>query len=177
MDSEYQNEEWRDIEGYEGLYQASSLGRIKSFHRGGRMLRLPVYGDYLSVCLSKDGASRRRDVHRVIAEVFHGAQPPNTVVHHKDENKWNNASDNLEYVSISYNVRHKTQVLGKKRKGMKLDASQVWEILRLRGEGMKVGEIARLFNISEMYTSDIVTGKAWKHLPGRPFFYGKPRKS
>lgn len=116
-------EEWRDIAGYEGIYQASSLGRIRSLDRlvgcgGGFKLhrgRVRRLGDnkgtgYLGITLSVDGKSRSRDVHRVIAETF--IPNPNGLpcVDHIDADRHNNRVDNLRWVTQRENVRHSIEL-------------------------------------------------------------------
>lgn len=105
---------WKDIPGYEGLYQASNLGRIRSIDRlvnntvglkqmKGRILK-PINGKYLKVGLSKNGIQKPIRIHRLVALTF--IQNPNNYpyVNHKDENKHNNCVDNLEWCTNLYNI-------------------------------------------------------------------------
>ena len=101
---------WKDIKDYEGLYQVSNLGRIKSlkgYHRKERILKLRnnLYG-YLTVGLSKYNKVKRRKIHRLVAEAF--IPNPNNYeqVNHIDGNKLNNAVFNLEWCNRSYNMKH-----------------------------------------------------------------------
>ena len=101
-------EEWRDIEGYEGLYMVSSLGRVKSIGYDKERILKPGkigYG-YLQVCLFKDGKRKRYLVHRLVANAF----IPNTEnlpeVNHKDEDKTNNRVSNLEWMTSKDNTRY-----------------------------------------------------------------------
>ena len=106
---------WKDIEGYEGLYQVSNMGRVKSVERtvrNGRGYRIvpekikEPYDNghgYLLVALYKDGNREQPLVHRLVATAF--LENPDNLpeVNHKDENKYNNCMDNLEYCSRLYN--------------------------------------------------------------------------
>lgn len=104
-------EEWRDVVGYEGLYQVSNLGRIKSFQYGNShnikiMNKHFVRGGYVSAQLWKSGTSKCIGIHRLVAQAF--LENPNNFeqVNHKDENPSNNCVDNLEWCSVSYNINY-----------------------------------------------------------------------
>ena len=106
---------WRDIPNYEGYYQVSNLGRIKSLQTGsGSGRRKSVDGilsptiksnGYFSVMLYKDTISKRFHVHRLVGICFLG----NSIlqINHKDKNKLNNNVSNLEFVSNRFNTNHR----------------------------------------------------------------------
>lgn len=106
---------WKDIVGYEGLYQISNLGRVKSLEkidRGGRHRKEKLLSltqcsatGYYRVCLSKNGKKKIWNVHRLVALTFiFNADPRNkTQVNHKDEAKTNNFVNNLEWVTPKEN--------------------------------------------------------------------------
>ena len=105
---------WRDIKGYEGKYMVSNLGRVKSLNynntgKEGIMKGGDDGHGYLQVGLSKDGKVEQCLVHRLVAQAF--LENPNNLpeVNHKDENKYNNCMDNLEYCSRSYNINYGTR--------------------------------------------------------------------
>lgn len=111
---------WKDIKGYEGLYQVSSLGRVKSLKPGNRMQdpngvirpQARQHG-YLSVMLyrkSENGARsfKQFSVHRLVAEAFVPNPNGYVEVNHIDEDKANNRADNLEWVSHQQNCVHGT---------------------------------------------------------------------
>lgn len=102
------DEVWKPVFGYEGLYEVSNHGKVKSLHwYGGNTEKektLSVRTDgYLRVVLSKDGISKNYAVHRLVAQAF--IPNPNNLemVNHKDENRQNNNVENLEWCTRSYN--------------------------------------------------------------------------
>lgn len=106
------NEIWKDIKGYEGLYQVSNLGRIKSFlkNKQGQVLNCsPNTKGYLQFRLRKNGVSKVTRVHRIVAETFIDNPNNYTQVNHKDENKLNNNINNLEWCDCIYNINYGTR--------------------------------------------------------------------
>ena len=111
---------WKDIQEYEGLYQVSNLGRIKSFPRPGtrtkkiRILKQTIgkHG-YYCVVLYKNGKPKTKIVHRIVAETFINNKNNYNIVNHKDENSLNNNVSNLEWCSQKYNINYGT---GNKRR-------------------------------------------------------------
>ena len=96
------NEIWKDIKGYEGLYQASNLGHIKSI-RNNKILKCDYsHNGYRIVDLQ--GKTFR--VHRLVAQTFLPNPDNLPQVNHKDEDKFNNNVDNLEWCSRSYNINY-----------------------------------------------------------------------
>ena len=102
---------WKDIKGYEGLYQVSNLGKIKSLnynHTNKEKIRkLDVSNKgYLSVLFCNDKGKKKYTVHRLVAEAF--IPNPNSLpqVNHIDGNKTNNRVDNLEWCTNGYNEKH-----------------------------------------------------------------------
>lgn len=100
------NEIFVDIVEYEGLYQVSTLGRVKSFHnRKERILKQVKTKDgYLRVDLWKDGKHHWKLVHRLVAEAFIGNPNGDYEINHKDFNPSNNHVENIEYCDRQYNI-------------------------------------------------------------------------
>ena len=109
---------WRTIEGYEGLYEVSNMGNVRSLDRieefvrcektttrskKGRVL-IPIKRDeYLGVCLSRGRARKSYLIHRLVAEAFLPNPDNLPQVNHKDEDKNNNAAYNLEWCTAKFN--------------------------------------------------------------------------
>jgi hypothetical protein len=94
---------WKEIEGYEGLYQVSNEGRIRSKRR------IKIQGDYngyKKVRLSKKSRQLTKQVHRLVAKAFIPNPNNKPMVNHKDLNRSNNNVNNLEWVTHQENVNH-----------------------------------------------------------------------
>ena len=107
------NEIWKEIEGYEGKYEVSNLGNVRSlkYARSNKVKLLKQASDhgYKRVNLFKNGKRKSHWVHRLVAIAF--LPNPNNLpqVNHKDENKTNNRMDNLEWCTIKYNMNYGTR--------------------------------------------------------------------
>lgn len=121
IDSDVLIEEWKDVKGYEGLYQVSNLGRVKSLARykknnlgsksliGEKILKQSKNNrGYCRIHLCKDAHKKAFSVHRLVADAFVPNPKNFTDVNHKDENKENNRADNLEWCDYEYNINYGT---------------------------------------------------------------------
>lgn len=116
MESELIKEEWRDVIGYEGLYQVSSFGRVRGVDRitpkghkwKGKILSPKDHNGYKSVTLSKNGRKKFYFVHRLVADAFIPNKLNYPIINHKDENPSNNCPDNLEWCTYKYNTNYGT---------------------------------------------------------------------
>lgn len=117
-------EQWRDVAGYEGVYQVSDFGRVRSVARvvsDGRPLRgriIRAWGggrakDYQHVALSSGGRVVKYQVHRLAAVAFIPNPEGKKQVNHKDGNPSNNAVQNLEWSTNAENNLHAYRVLGR----------------------------------------------------------------
>ena len=102
---------WRTINGYEGQYQVSDKGRVRSLKFGKERILKPVRmpNGYLQVSIYKNGEIKRCLVHRLVAQTFIPNPYNLPEVNHKDENKENNSVHNLEWCSSKYNVNFGTR--------------------------------------------------------------------
>ena len=105
---------WKDIEGYEGLYQVSNMGRVRSLRKN-IILREGISRGYSVLNLSKNGKPLTKKVHRLVANAFIPNPDNLPQVNHKDENKLNNCADNLEWCTQEYNLNYGT---GNKKRGL-----------------------------------------------------------
>lgn len=114
-------EEWRDIKCFEGIYQVSNLGRVKSLDRKkiqfngynysektykGKILKPAIVRYYERVLLQNKDIKKNYFIHRLVAEAFIPNPNNYNCVNHKDENKLNNNVENLEWCTHSYNINY-----------------------------------------------------------------------
>ena len=106
-------EYWKPVVGYEGLYEVSNLGRVKSYYfKGTIKIITPSInrGGYLQITLCKDKKKKNHLIHRLVAEAF----LPNPLnlpqVNHKSENKLDNSVENLEWCDAKYNINYGTAI-------------------------------------------------------------------
>lgn len=123
-------EEWRDIDGYVGLYQVSNLGRVRSLDRidsmgrlrQGQILKITDNAKgYKKVMLCKDGKHINKYVHRLVAQAFIPNHNNLTEVNHKNEIKSDNRVENLEWTTHRDNMEYGTR---KQRQREKISGSQ-----------------------------------------------------
>lgn len=174
---------WRDVEGYEGIYQVSSEGDIKSLERyslkDGRpyqFLRekiLKPWRDtrgYVQVYLCKNGKSKPVGVHRIVAKAFLNNPENKKTVNHKNGDLQDNRVSNLEWATQKENNRHAWETgLMNSRKGethpnAKLNVDKVRQIKYALSEGVAQAELSRRFKVSPSSIQQIVNGKAWRHV-------------
>ena len=102
-------EEWRDVKGYEGLYQISNMGRLKHYtpRFGWLILKNTNKKGWYFTCVLKDskGFNHTTRIHRLVAETFIGNIPRGYHVHHKDGNRQNNCLSNLEIIHPSQHTK------------------------------------------------------------------------
>ncbi len=178
-----QNEEWRPITGYEGLYEVSSLGKVRSLDhvvknrysfalRHGRILKQsPDRAGYLQVHLSKKNDVSTEKVHRIVAATFLGLPPtPDAQVNHLDFTKSNNVVNNLEWCSRQVNHRHAVDggrldgAISSKR-AKKLTSEIVLQIRAANANGEGGSRIlARRFNLSAATVQKILNRNIWARI-------------
>lgn len=160
-----QEEIWKDIEGYEGYYQVSNYGNIKSLSRiiysekrsnyktKEKVLRQSnTTTGYKKVELVKEGIKKSYKVHRLVATAFIPNPENKPEVNHIDGNKINNYIENLEWVTSSENSIHAYET-GLNPKKIDLDEK---EIIKEYNNGTSKEEIAKLFNVSNVVIARIL---------------------
>lgn len=172
-------ETWRPVVGFEGSYEVSNLGRIRSLPRNTRMGTLggrrllkqeTARNGYLRVCLSRDGTVRHFSVHRLVLDAFVGIRMPGQEGCHQNGIRADNCLANLRWDSRSENardrVRHGTQLdnRGEKHGNSRYVRGDVDRILDLRRFGLTRRAISAWLGMSEPNVGGILLGKRWKHL-------------
>ena len=123
LDINTEIEVWKDVKGYEGLYQVSNMGRVKSLERTvarrngskrtvrERILKPEIiHNGYLRVKLcDSSGKMKKFFVHRLVGEAFHENPENKPCVNHIDEDKTNNTASNLEWCTVKENLNHGTR--------------------------------------------------------------------
>lgn len=177
------DERWVAVAGFEGLYEVSDHGNVRSlarhvktnnnkmlFCKGQSLNPWTVYG-YEKVGLNSDGNSRQVHVHRLVAESFVSPEREcQTHVNHIDGNKTNNHYSNLEWCTVSENNSHAIDTGLNYQKGSansqsKLNEMQVRIIRRLcEVEYGNAREIGSLFGVTKSLVSHINRRKIWNHI-------------
>lgn len=181
-------EQWKAIPGYEGYYEVSDLGRVRSLDRtimrtnkfgtvhekriSGAIKRLtreePTPGYFrLSAGLSKDGKCRTRLVHQLVLEAFSGPCPDGHEVAHNDGDSENNRLGNLRYATPAANThdkfRHGTMLQGEKVGTAKLTDGDVRFIRNMRGK-LAGAVLADQFGIKQAQVTRIQKRQRWGHV-------------
>lgn len=168
---------WKSIIGYEGLYEVSSFGRVKSkeriaynYLRKERLLKpTPHNKGYLKIWLSKDGVRRCYYVHRLVAQNFIDNYDNNLQINHIDCNKTNNTLSNLEVVTHKENMEHAAKNgLMKPRIGVnnplsRFSLTDIIEIEELR-KTMGIVEISKIFSVNHSTISRVLNRKRYKNV-------------
>lgn len=176
-----ENEIWKDIKDFEGLYQVSNFGRIKSFIKyhgvNTRIIKQSKNSNgYFKTTLSKNKKRYYKKVHILVYEAFYNDKLKNNeCVHHKDKIKDNNHHENLEkmtkynhkkfHMTGSNNLNFGKNLSGENNPHHKLTEEQVIQIKILLLEGkLTQQEIANMFNTSRQIVYLIKNEKIWKHV-------------
>jgi hypothetical protein len=154
---------WKPVLGYEGLYEVSNLGNVRSLDRlcEGRDGRLEIhwgkqlkpqtlYNGYLEVYLSDRTRGRNRKhrtVHSLVAEAFHGPRAGNQDIMHLDGNRANNRADNLCYGTRSENLVQTYQYGGRIANG-KLTKEQASDVITRLMSGTSPTDLAREYGVN-----------------------------
>lgn len=181
------SEEWRPIVGFEGFYEVSNAGRIRSVDHllesktdsigrkmpaksiKGRMIsqRLHQFG-YFVVTLSKNGNRYTRTVHKLVAEAFFGVRKSGDVVRHLDGNPQNNNVSNLAYGSQKQNmqdaIKHGTVERGEQRYNAKLSNDDILKMKSDIANGMRSVDVSKKYGVSQIYVCKVINNTRWKSI-------------
>ena len=171
---------WKDVVEYEGRYQVSSNGRVRSLKRRFKkrligeetILRLEKHKQgYLRIMLSKDELTKKFLVHRLVAQAFLPNIENKTTVNHINGIKDDNRTQNLEWATQTENIRHailsglKPATRGERSGTSKLTEKDVLEIRKLyHEEGVRAVIIGERFGIGAVYVCTVANKKVWKHV-------------
>lgn len=160
---------WKDIPGYEGIYQVSVLGRVKSLARKGSkggILKFSRNKDgYLYVSFYKNSMQSTFKVHRLVCGAFYVKPHDKNYVDHRDGNKTNNNASNLRWCTFKENIRFAWD-LGiysvEKSSNAILTEKEARSIKDMLSSGIKAKDIFPLFKIKINAVYDIKQGRCWK---------------
>lgn len=174
-------ENWKAVPGYEGFYEVSDQGRVKSLARyvpgrwgthfvGGRVLRC-AKARYTIATLAIGGCTKTYGVHRLVCEAFHGPAPKKAHAAHRDGNPHNNTAANLYWASPAENCadrkRHGTWAHGTKVNTNKLSEAAVSEIKAMCRKGASRKDVAISYGVHRSTVDQILRGDTWKHMEQR----------
>lgn len=186
MQTEQPGENWKAIAGYEGYYEVSDTGKIRSvdrvvINRGfpqrlkGVTLRHNLnQNGYPYVIICKNGKTKCQCIHKAVAAAFVDNPDGRRVINHKDGNKQNNNASNLEWTTSLENNLHalrtglRVPTRGEKQGKSVLKEHQVYEIRRRADSGESVKKLAQEFGVKEAAVSAVKHRRTWRHLPERP---------
>lgn len=172
------NEIWKDVPNYEGIYQASNLGRIKALIRKTRtwqvhkeiILKHSFIDRYLKASFHKDGVKKTRMIHRVIAETF--IPNPNNFpcVNHINAIRNDNRVENLEWCTHSMNMKHAYKLGNKNQKGSNNNCAKINQGIAdnireyyKNNQHFSQKEIGEMFNLKREHIKDILNFKIWNY--------------
>lgn len=173
-----QKEIWKDVKGYENLYQVSNLGNVKRLNsivkysnnikanHKERVLKFDETKGYNRVALSKNNKVKRVLVHRLVALTFLQNEFNKPCVNHKDGNKLNNQLINLEWCTYSENENHSYNLLNKINHNRKLNNNQISDIRKNVVKNFNTRIYADKYNVTISTILNVLNGKYYiKGLP------------
>lgn len=160
---------WKDIEGFEGVYQVSNLGRVKRVTTGRVLKPCRIKTAYLQVGLYKQGSASKKLIHRLVAQAFIPNPENKPEVNHIDEGKTNNMASNLEWSTSKENINHGTR----NERVSKIKSIPIIAINLKTGESTKfygLRECARQLGLNHSNITSVLKGR-YKQTGGYTFKY------
>lgn len=165
---------WKDVKGYEGLYQVSNLGKVKSLPKVGSVKENILKNfikdqGYLAVTVSKNDKRKTYLNHRLLAISFIPNPENKLEVNHKNGIKDDNRVDNLEWCTHSENIKHAydNNLLisrkGESHHNTKLSDQNISEILNNYSSKSQL-ELSKIYKVSRRQINNIINKKSWKHI-------------
>lgn len=159
------NEIWKDVIGYEGLYQVSNFGRVLGVKRKKILTPRDVGNKYMSVVLSKNDVMKNKKVYRLAAQAFIPNPENKLCINHIDNKPENNNLNNLEWCTYKENREHcmkqNRHNWGEKNGHSKLVIS---DIKYIRKSSLSTKELSVKYNVTMRTIRDIVTFDTWRYL-------------
>lgn len=160
-------EVWRDVVGWEGRYQVSDLGRVRS-NKSNRVLKTYISDrGYPFLQLSKPGHRKAYAVHRLVAFAFLPPPSGDQQVNHINHHKLDARAQNLEWLSASENVLHSWKIAPRPKVGkwaVVLNEQLVREIREARKRGESFASIGRRIGVDQSCVREAAVGNNWKHV-------------
>ena len=166
-------EQWKEIAGYNGDYQVSNFGRVKSFkYKSPLILKPHLCGEYLTVALCGNGKVKQRKIHILVAQAFIPNPDNKPEVNHDDGHKMNCYVGNLYWSTRAENMQHavKTgllinpQGIDDSKAKIKNEADIIY--IRENPKNLTQEELAEMFGINERTISAIQLGKSYPNASG-----------
>lgn len=180
-------ERWLPVVEFEGFYEVSNMGRVRSIPRTepvyrsdgstwyerareGRLLNAArTKNGYLRVNLKKNGVQSQHLVHRLVLSAFRGAAPDESwYACHNNGERTDNRLPNLRWATPQSNQadrkKHGTHQCGENAAPARLTERQALQIIFERRAGKTLSDVARQFGVSFQQVSKIARGECWKHL-------------
>lgn len=154
-----------EIAGYEGLYTIREDGLVTTVETGNERRAKDDGHKYLRIGLNKDGVCTKHYLHRLLAAAFLDNPEGKATVNHIDGNRRNNSLENLEWATQAENIQHArdTGLARAPRAHLKLTESDAKMVKELHKAGMTNTLMGKLFGVSQVSISQIVTGKTFKY--------------
>ena len=165
---------WKDIDGYNGDYQISTFGRVKSFWgKSPRILKPQLRGEYLGVDLCLDGKLKQRKIHILVAKAFIPNPDNKPEVNHDDGRKFNCHVSNLIWATSAENQQHaydtglKSVPQGINRYDAKIKSEADIIYIRDNPDNLSQKELAEMFGVKQNTISRIQRGKSYPNEGGK----------